>query len=447
MSSIAADIDPGTLGCAVGDAYKTFCAGFRSLLVAVAEHDRTESYKVLGVRSESEWLTRVFDVDRRTATDWTRQARLIAAQPEVGDRFASGEVSVDKLRSMAALISLQRPEDIKPKGPFDDDDPPPPPPDPGPQPDPAPEPEEPLSLEEFLARLEELNARQVAAKLAEARAEEARRRERWRTRHLDLFRFDGEARLSIRNGALFDDDAAVVMAAFEDYVNRCGLNPETGKRDPLGMRYADALRAMADAYLAQRERALGHPLVVFHADARLLAGDDNAWAVSGADHSPLSVDTIRRLACFSKINMSADDPDGNPLFLGRSQRLASWQQEYTAIYRDGGCRGCGSTVGLEIHHLREWTAEFGLTNIDELVADCRSCHHLIHDQGWRMEGHPNGEIRLLDPHGEVRHRSRPHPRFEERPRPPRDWMSPPPAPAADPGGAVDQTEPCHATLW
>ena len=154
------------------------------------------------------------------------------------------------------------------------------------------------------------------------------------------------------------------------------------------MRYADALRAMADAYLAERERVLGHPLVVFHADARVLAGDDTAWAASGADHSPLSIDTIRRLACFSKINLAADDPDGNPLFLGRTQRLASWQQEYTALYRDGACRGCGTTVGLETHHLREWTAEFGLTNIDELIQACRGCHHLHHDHTGRSRVTP-----------------------------------------------------------
>jgi uncharacterized protein DUF222 len=449
MSSSVADIDPGTLGCAVGDAYTTFCAGFRSLLVAVAEHDRTESYKVLGVRSESEWLKRVFDMDGRTASDWARQARLIAARPEIGDQLEAGDMSVDKLRSMAALLDLQRPEDLKPKGPFDDDDPPPPPPPPPPGPDPsaAPEPEPEVSFEELLARLAELSARETAAKLAQARAEEAHRRDRWRTRHLDLFRFDGEARLSIRNGALFDDDAAVFMAAVDDYVSRCGLNPETGQRDPLGMRHADALRAMADAYLAQRERALGHPLVVFHTDARVLGGDDDAWAFSGADHSPISVDTIRRLACFSKITLAADDPDGNPLFLGRTQRLASWQQERMIDYRDGGCRGCGSTVALEYHHLYEWTAQLGLTNIDELVAGCRTCHHLIHDYHWRMDGHPNHEIRLLDPDGVVRHTSRPHPRYDKRPRPPRDWSTPPPAPAAGTGGAVDPTEPCHATLW
>jgi hypothetical protein len=189
-------------------------------------------------------------------------------------------------------------------------------------------------------------------------------------------------------------------------------------------------------------------LVVFHADARLLAGDETAWGAVGADHSPLSVATIRRLACFSKINLAADDPDGNPLFLGRTQRLASWQQEYMVIWRDGGCRACGSTVGLEIHHLDEWTAELGLTNIDGLLAGCRCCHHLQHDQGWRFEGDPNGEIRFVDPSGVVRMTTRPHPRYETRPRPPKDWITPPPPDAADDGGTVDPTQPDPpTTLW
>jgi hypothetical protein len=261
-------------------------------------------------------------------------------------------------------------------------------------------------------------------------------------------RSDGEGRLSIRGGALFDDDAAVVFAAFEDYAGRAGINPATGTRDPLGMRHADALRAMAEAYLAERERVLGHPLVVFHADARVLADDEGAWAAVGADHSPLGIETIRRLACFAKINLALDDPDANPLLLGRTQRLASWQQESMAIWRDGGCRGCGSTVGLELHHLREWGAELGRTDIDQLIAACRCCHHLQHDSHWRFEGDPNGQIRFLDPSGVPRSSTGPHPRFAARSRPPRDWLSAPPGDAAGDGGDPDRSDACHrATLW
>jgi hypothetical protein len=444
MTAALLDAPPAALAADVDDAYRVFCEAFRELLEAVAEHDRGEAYREVGMRGEEDYLRRVFDLHWTTAKDWVREARLIRAHPQVGDQLASGDLSVDKLRSMAEVVSVTSPASLEPPGPFDDSrghgggddggDPSAEPivdpsssssSSPEPQVDPPAEPS--LSLDELLAMLAELNARQLAARAAEARAEAARRRDRWRTRHLEVRRVDGEGRLQIKDGALFDDDAAVVFAAFEHYAARAGSNLETGARDPLGLRYADALRAMADAYLARHERDVSHPLVVFHADAAVLTGDDEAWAAAGADHSPMTVEAIRRLACFCKVNLAVDGADGNPLNLGRTQRLASWQQEYTAIWRDGGCRGCGATVGLEIHHLREWTAECGLTDIDDLICTCRTCHHLQHDVGWRFMGDASGEVRFVDPTGVVRSRTRPHPRCLERPRPPAGWRGAPPS--------------------
>lgn len=453
MTVLAAEVrcDP------VADAYREFCGGLHRLLVTVADHDRREGYRTLGVRSEDDYLRRVLDVEWRTARDWVREARLIGARPELGERLAAGELSVDKLRAMAEVVAVESPEAVRPAGPFDDDPPPPDPdPDPEPRPDPDPDadpepdrgpaPEPPVSLDELLAMLEELSARQAAARAAAARADAARRRERWRTRHLEVRRVDGEGRLVVRDGQLFDDDAAVVHAAFEDYAGRVGINPETGTRDPLPVRFADALRAMADAYLARRERVVGHPLVVFHADAAVAAGDDDAWAAAGADHSPLGADTIRRLICGAKVNVAVDDREGNPLFLGRTQRLASWQQEYMVVWRDGGCRGCGATVGLEIHHLVEWDAQFGSTDVDRLAATCRGCHHLLHDHRWRLGGDPNGEIRLVDPTGEIRARTKPHPRSTRR-RPPRAWINDPPDDADDNSPASGDGDGDQTRLW
>jgi hypothetical protein len=440
MAAVLLDAPP----VSVEGAYRQFCVAFRDLLEAIAEHDRCEAYRLVGTRSEEDWLRRALDLHWTTARDWTREARLLAAHPEIGDRFASGELSVDKLRSAAEVVALTDPDSLAPPGPFDDPGPDPtaPGPDPGsdpgsePAPDPSPRPvDDPgsdpdrspsLTLEELLAMLEDLSARQLAAQAAAARAEASRRRERWRTRHLDVARVDGEGRLIIRGGQLYDDDAAVVHAAFEDYASRAGINPETGVRDPIGVRHADALRAMADAYLARRERDLAHPLVVFHADARVLSDEPEVFGAVGADQSPLAVETIRRLVCFSKVNLALDDPDGNPLNLGRTQRLATWQQEYMVIWRDGGCRACGATVGLEVHHLRPWDAELGPTDIDNLVGSCRTCHHLTHDRGWRFEGDPNQEVRFVDPGGIVRSRTRPDPRSHAHRRPPREWLNPPP---------------------
>jgi hypothetical protein len=454
VSAVLDPVVPATgLAEAIAEAYAGFCRGYRDLLCAIAAHDQCEAYRMLGVRKEEDYLCRTFDLGWITARDWTREARVVGAHPEIGERLATGEMSIDRFRKMAELVALQSPDSIRPQGPFGDgpDDGPPadPAPDPidDPAPDEAPTPEPPAPVstaEELLAMVEEMTARQLAAKAAAARAEEARRRDRDRTRHVEIVRVDGEGRLILRGGQLYDDDAAVVWAAFEDFANRVGKNPETGEWDPLAMRHADALRAMADAYLARRERELGHPLVIFHSSAGIVCGDEDGWAAVGADHSPLTADTIRRLACFAKINLAVDDPDGNPLFLGRTQRLASWQQEAMVVWRDGACRGCGSTVGLEVHHMEEWTAEFGLTDVDRLIVVCRTCHHLHHDRQWRFDGEPNGEVRFADPIGGVRSRTRPHPRFDKRPRPPKDWLSRPPDEPDEPDAEAHERA---STLW
>src|SRR5487761_1670170 len=96
MAAVATDLPSQALADAVTDAYQTFCGSYQQLLVAIAAHDRGDAYRVLGVRTEDDWLRRVVDVEWRTARDWVRQARLIGTHPEIGDRFGSGELSVDK---------------------------------------------------------------------------------------------------------------------------------------------------------------------------------------------------------------------------------------------------------------------------------------------------------------------------------------------------------------
>src|SRR5579862_355377 len=121
--TIAADPTSEALGAAVGDAYRGFCAAFAALLGAVADHDRTEADRGVGLRSEEDWLRRVLELDWRTSRDWVRQARLVAAQPELGARLAAGGLSVDKLRSMADYVATASPDTVRPKGPFDGEGP------------------------------------------------------------------------------------------------------------------------------------------------------------------------------------------------------------------------------------------------------------------------------------------------------------------------------------
>ena len=68
-----------------------------------------------------------------------------------------------------------------------------------------------------------------------------------------------------------------------------------------------------------------------------------------------------------------DDKCGRPLFLGRSQRLASSDQRIVLHAIDGGCTvpGCDQPAyNCEVHHLIEWSLN-GTTDIDRLTLTCQ----------------------------------------------------------------------------
>ena len=86
----------------------------------------------------------------------------------------------------------------------------------------------------------------------------------------------------------------------------------------------------------------------------------------------------------------AADPDtvglifglnGQPLWLGRSTRLATHAQHLALIVRDKRCVLCGADhTRCKAHHTMPWNAPAkGETDITKLVLVCDSCHHHIHD--------------------------------------------------------------------
>jgi hypothetical protein len=131
------------------------------------------------------------------------------------------------------------------------------------------------------------------------------------------------------------------------------------------------------------------------------------------DGTSLPVETLRRLACDAHIIPIVLSGEGVPLDLGRSRRLASDDQRRAlrAIYRTCGIGHCDVPFDrCEIHHLDEWTAEQGETNLDSLIPGCSRHHHLVHEGGWKLELDPTTrELTITLPYGSVHLRSRPQP--------------------------------------
>ncbi len=421
--------------------HRALCAAHAALLADVGALDRGEAWQCFGARSMEDYLVRHHQLGWATAKDWVREAWVLARHPELAASYAAGTMSGDKLAAACRLAEARDAEQAKPGGPFDDPPPDPDPnpnlspdsppepspspsPDPTPDPSPDPSPSAGVSAAELLGLIAQLMARQLGHLAShETNAGARHAAALYRRRHAHVTRQEDQRRLSVTLAELFDDQAATVWAAFSDYAANSKPNPVTGLLDPLPVRYADALVAMASAYLAAREKVTHRPMVIFHADARVLAGEDG-WAET-SDYSPLAAETARRLACACRLDVLADDPDGRPLNMGRAARDANWQQTEACLRRDGGCRMCGSRLFLHTHHIRWWERDHGPTDLDNLITICGgACHHHLHEGGWTVTGHPEHQLTFTSP---TVH-SHPHPQHppgrRHRPRPPGDDARP-----------------------
>jgi hypothetical protein len=101
----------------------------------------------------------------------------------------------------------------------------------------------------------------------------------------------------------------------------------------------------------------------------------------------LSSATAERRSCADGIVPIVVDAGGQPLDVGRAQRLFTSRQRIALAVRDGGCRfpGCDRPPSwCEAHHLVPWS-HGGRTDTADGILLCRHHHLLLHDNGWRAE--------------------------------------------------------------
>ncbi|WP_203136790.1 HNH endonuclease signature motif containing protein [Microbacterium sp. JZ31] len=126
------------------------------------------------------------------------------------------------------------------------------------------------------------------------------------------------------------------------------------------------------------------------------------------------------------------DACGNPLDVGRDQRLFTPKQRLALAVRDGGCVWPGCTMPAsycEAHHIDEWKAHGGRTDIDRGVLLCRYHHMNLHHRGHRIRREGKGPLTLHPPDG---------PPHDLRSKSPLRWRWDPPGRAVAPArmGAV-----------
>ncbi|MGN6325219.1 DUF222 domain-containing protein [Pseudolysinimonas sp.] len=210
---------------------------------------------------------------------------------------------------------------------------------------------------------------------------------------------DGMTRVS----GLLDPESAAVVAAAVD----AATSPRRGVRfvDPADRARDEALAAADERTLEQvaadalvelvrigsaagAEDVLGahRPSVRVHVTLTDLESRHGSGEFEGQT-AGVSIATVERHACATGVVPIAFDRDGQPLDVGRDQRLFTARQRIALAARDGGCRfpGCDRPPSwCEAHHVRHWYRDEGRTDVADGVLLCRHHHLLAHNNGWRV---------------------------------------------------------------
>lgn len=129
---------------------------------------------------------------------------------------------------------------------------------------------------------------------------------------------------------------------------------------------------------------------------RPVAPDDARWSGLAPGELPwggaLSPQAVRRLLCDAAVSRIVMSGSSQVLDVGRATRSWSEPQRRAVNARDRGCRGpsCHRPIAwTNIHHVRWWDRDHGPTDVDNGLALCHHCHHLVHDRGWQVHLDPS----------------------------------------------------------
>lgn len=164
----------------------------------------------------------------------------------------------------------------------------------------------------------------------------------------------------------------------------------------------DVLRAgaLADAKSVFGSRQAGVRLV------QVVDADGNTAPVAHSEDHLVSVpgSVADQHICDSGFVSVTVDSCGNPLNVGREQRLFTPKQRIALAIRDGGCRwrGCDRPASYcEAHHIDEWHKDQGRTDIDRGILLCRYHHLTLHHGRWRITRRGKDDFILHHPSGET----------------------------------------------
>jgi hypothetical protein len=224
----------------------------------------------------------------------------------------------------------------------------------------------------------------------------AEEREQHQRRYFSMGRrWDGMTRIE---GMLDPEGAGTLRVAMEGLL---GPRLKGDERTP-GQRQADGLVGVARKALDSGQlpsRGGEKPHLVVTASVETLRGDPGAPAALLNWFYPISGEMARRIGSDGKYT-PVWVQDGNPLWVGRTQRTVNKKLRLALHLRDRGCTNprCDRPPGwVQGHHKTKWS-EGGTTDYDNTESQC-AIHHPQADEGYQTEILPDGRLRVFRPRG------------------------------------------------
>ena len=160
-----------------------------------------------------------------------------------------------------------------------------------------------------------------------------------------------------------------------------------GDQRSFGQRTHDAFTAMGRSVLSSGElgQLNGLPAtIIVSTTLRDLESARGSGVTAGGTLLPMS-DVIRLASHAFHYLAVFDKHTAEPLYLGRTKRLASKGQRIVLLARDRGCTFPGCRVpgyGCQAHHTTGWQ-HGGTTNVNKLVLACGGDNRLA-EEGWTV---------------------------------------------------------------
>ncbi len=339
-------------------------------LLAVAEFDRREGWKLWECQSCAAWLSWQAGLDIRAAREKVRVARALEQFPAIAAAMSTGQVSYSKVRAITRIATSACEQALVD-----------------------------MALAGTTNHVERIVSAYRRAEPIAAEREQAQFERRGLHHRIDD---DGSVVITVHLPA---EAGTTVLAAIEQFVAPSVPEPD-GTRIPLSARRADALvdLAVAGHTAAAADGSSPRYLVTLHVAESALQGGDGCCEIDGHGDSldqpmGISVATALRLTCDADIETVVSD-DGNIKQLSRRQRLVRGVLRRQVEERDDHrCQvpGCGRRGHVEVHHIRH-RAHGGKSKLPNLTLLCRFHHHRLHEGGWTAVLTTDG-LEFHDPHG------------------------------------------------